>query len=207
MLQLRNVQLMLLASLAFGAVSAVFSAPLTAQTQRDVPTTIPNLSGYDGETRQSMELACISAKTKGPASYGACLTRQIASMQGSPGTPKVSSDDSEARQTTSPPSRDGGTNSDKSRSGGAAAVPTVNAMSRFTTENIMKVHQGMDSNKILEMFGAPKNVSQSVCGASVGKPWTCTTWEYGEIPYEWATFTFAGGSGSLTLNNFDVHRQ
>jgi len=252
MLQLRNVQLTLLASLAFGALSAAFSAPLIAQTQQDVPTTIPdlsgydgetrqsmelacisaktrgpaayggclnqqiallqsspgipNLGGYDGETRQSMELACISAKTKGPAAYGACLNRQIASLQGSPATPKASGDDSETRQTTSPASSNGGTNSDTSKSGGTAVRP-VNPMSRFTTENVMKVHHGMSSNKILELFGAPKNVNQSVCGASVGKPWTCTTWEYGEIPYEWATFTFAGDGGSLTLNNFDVHRQ
>jgi hypothetical protein len=77
--------------------------------------------------------------------------------------------------------------------------------SRFTTENVMKVHSGMGSNEILKMFGAPKNVSQSVCGAAVGKPWTCTTWEYGERSYDWASFTFAGHSGSLVLNDFNVH--
>jgi hypothetical protein len=70
----------------------------------------------------------------------------------------------------------------------------------------MKVHQGMGSKEILEMFGAPNNVSQSVCGAGVGKPWACTTWEYGEFP-NWATFTFAEANGSLILNNFDVHRK
>ena len=79
MLQLRSCQLTLLTSLAFGAVLAVFSAPLTAQT-----TTIPNLSGYDGETRRTMELACVSEKTRGPVVYGACLNRQIASLQKSP---------------------------------------------------------------------------------------------------------------------------
>src|SRR2546429_605173 len=98
--------------------------------------------GYDRETRQAMELACISDKTNGPAAYGACLNRQIASLQSSPGTPKLSGDDSGTRQTTLPTSRSGGTNSDSSRSGGAA-VHSVNGMSRFTTENIMKVHQGM----------------------------------------------------------------
>jgi hypothetical protein len=77
--------------------------------------------------------------------------------------------------------------------------------SRFTTENIMKVRAGMRSNEILEMFCAPKNVSQSVCGAAVGKPWTCITWEYGEHYYDWASFTFAGHSGSLVLNDFNVH--
>jgi hypothetical protein len=72
MLQLRIVQLTLLTSLAFGAVSTVFSAPLTAQTQQDLPTTIPNLSGFDMETRHSMEVACISENSKGPVAYGAC---------------------------------------------------------------------------------------------------------------------------------------
>ena len=251
-LQRRIVQLTLLTSLVFGAASTVFSTPLTAETQQDLPTTIANLSGYDSETRQSMELACISQKTKGPAAYAACLNQQIASMQGSPGIPSLSGYDNETRQsmelaciskktngpvayatclnqqiaslhgspgipnlsghendtpqTEQPTSGTVGTNSDTSR-GGGTAVHSVNAMSRFTTEKIMKVHQGIGSNKILEMFGAPKNVSQSVCGASVGKPWTCTTWEYGEAPFEWAVFTFTGGSGSLVLNNFDVHRK
>ena len=90
---------------------------------------------------------------------------------------------------------------------GGTAVYSANGTSGFTTENIMKVHQGMGSNKILEMFGAPKKVSQSVCGASVGKTWTCITWEYGEAPYDWAVFTFSGDAGSLILNNFNVHRK
>jgi len=47
---------------------------------------IPNLSGYDRETRQSMELACVSEKVNGPVAYGACLNRQIASLQDSHGT-------------------------------------------------------------------------------------------------------------------------
>ena len=250
MLQLRIVQLTLLTSLAFGAVSIVFSAPLTAQTQ-DLSTTIPSLSGYDSETRQSIELACIVKKSDGPVAYGTCLNRQIASLQGSPGIPGLSGYDSETRQsielacivkksdgpvaygaclnqqiaslrgspglpslsghdgetrqTALPTSTSGETNSDTSRSRGPA-VHSANAMSGFTSENILKVHQGMSSNKILEMFGAPKNVSQSVCGASVGKPWACTTWEYGEAPYDWAVFTFSG-DGSLILNNFDVHRK
>jgi hypothetical protein len=80
-------------------------------------------------------------------------------------------------------------------------------MSGFTTENIMRVHQGMGSNKILGMFGEPKNVSQSICGAAHGRPWTCTTWEYEEVSYGRASFTFAGDRGSLILNNFDVHKK
>jgi hypothetical protein len=250
-MQLRSCQLTLLTSLAFGAVLAVFSAPLTAQTTQDLPTTIPNLSGYDGETRRTMELACVSEKTRGPVVYGACLNQQIASLRNSPGIPNLSGYDGETRRTmelacvsektrgpvvygaclnqqiaslrnspgipnlsgydretrrTKPPaSKSAGANSEQSRRG-ETDVHSFFGMSRFTTENIMKVHQGMGSNEILEMFGAPKNVSQSVCGASVGTPWTCTTWEYGQVPYDWASFTFAGDSDSLILNNFNVHK-
>ena len=204
-LQLRIVQLTLVTSVALGAVSTVFSAPLTAEAQQDLPATIPDLSGYDRETRQSIELACIVKKSDGPVAYGACLNQQIASLQGSPGIPKLSGHDGETGKTALPTSTSGEINSDASSR--VPAVHPVNAMSRFTSENVLKVHQGMSSNRVLEMFGAPKNVSQSVCGASVGKPWACTTWEYGEAPYEWASFTFAGGNGSLILNSFDVHRK
>ncbi len=77
----------------------------------------------------------------------------------------------------------------------------------FTTENVMTVHQGIDSDEILTLFGTPRNVSQSVCGAATGRPWTCTTWEYGEFPNDRASFTFAEDGGTLILNNFDVQRK
>src|SRR5437660_819590 len=131
---------------------ACSSEPTTAQTKQDLPTSIPNLSGYDSETRRTMELACGLERSNGPVAYGACLNRQTASLQSSHGIPNQSGYDSETRQTALPTSRSGGANSDESRSGGTA-VHSVNAMSRFTSENIMKVHQGMGSNKILEMFG------------------------------------------------------
>ena len=53
----------------------------------------------------------------------------------------------------------------------------------FSTENVMKIHQGMSSDEILTLFGKPKNFSVSVCGKSPNQ-WTCTTWEYGEFPYD-----------------------
>jgi len=84
--------------------------------------------------------------------------------------------------------------------GGCATLPAS-----FTTENVMKLHDGMGSGEILRMFGTPKNVSQTVCGANVGRTWNCTTWEYGEFP-DRASFTFRTDDGSLVLNNFDVHR-
>lgn len=77
----------------------------------------------------------------------------------------------------------------------------------FTSENVMKIHQGMSSGEILKTFGAPKNVSQAICGTSTGHPWTCTTWEYGGAYKDRASFTFAGDNPeSLILNNFKVDR-
>ena len=46
-----------------------------------LPTAIPNLSGYDSETRQLMELACVSHKVLGPVLYSECLNGQIASLR------------------------------------------------------------------------------------------------------------------------------
>jgi hypothetical protein len=75
----------------------------------------------------------------------------------------------------------------------------------FTTENIMKLHVGMSSKEILAMFGDPKNVDVSVCGKPP-RQWTCTTWEYGEFPYDRASLTFSGEGTSMKLNNFNVER-
>ena len=77
--------------------------------------------------------------------------------------------------------------------------------SSFTTENIMKVHQGMSSDEILQLFGKPKSIRSAVCGRAPNQ-WTCTTWKYGEFPYDRASFTFSGEQGSYILNNFDVDR-
>lgn len=77
--------------------------------------------------------------------------------------------------------------------------------SSFSTENIMKVHQGMSSDEILALFGEPKSISSAVCGMSPNQ-WNCTTWEYGDPPYDSASFTFTGEHGSYILNNFDVDR-
>ena len=77
----------------------------------------------------------------------------------------------------------------------------------FTSENVLKIRQGMGSGEILREFGAPRSVRQAVCGASTGRPWTCTTWEYGEFPYARASFTFSAEGGLLILNNFEVQKK
>ena len=79
--------------------TACFHQPTSAKATQDSPTSIPNLSGYDDETRQTMELACGTERMRGPVAYGACLNRQIASLQNSPGIPNLSRYDDETRQT------------------------------------------------------------------------------------------------------------
>lgn len=69
----------------------------------------------------------------------------------------------------------------------------------------MKVQQGMTSDEVLAMFGEPKNLNANVCGVAPDQ-WLCTTWEYGEFPYDRASFTFAGKQDSLRLNNFSVDK-
>ena len=64
----------------------------------------------------------------------------------------------------------------------------------------------MSSDEILKLFGEPKSVRSSVCGGLVGDSWRCTTWEYGDFPYDNAKFTFSGEHGSYKLNGFDIKR-
>jgi hypothetical protein len=77
--------------------------------------------------------------------------------------------------------------------------------SKFSTENVMKVHQGMGADEILQLFGEPKSIRSAVCGREPNQ-WICTTWEYGEFPHDRASFTFSGELGKYILNNFDVKR-
>jgi hypothetical protein len=250
--RLRVSQPALVVSLSLGMFASFCCANLVAHAQPIAYTPIPSLSGYDFETRQSIEMACIVKKSDGPVAYGACLEEQIGSMKGRPRIPSLAGYDFETRQSIEMAcivkksdgpvaygacleeqitsltkasvgfSTNGGvvgapqaelpaassTKNKKRRvvSGTPASLPPVLA-SRFTAEKVLAIHQGMSSKKVLEMFGAPKNVSQGVCGASVGEPWPCTHWEYGEVVHEWASFTFAERNGSLILNNFDVRRK
>jgi hypothetical protein len=70
----------------------------------------------------------------------------------------------------------------------------------------MKIHQGMNSDAVLQLFGDPKNISSAVCGKSPNQ-WNCTTWTYGKSSYANASFTFSGKHGSYTLNNFYQFRE
>ena len=64
-------------------LTACSNEPTIVQTRQDLPTSIPNLSGYDNETRRTMELACGLERGNGPVAYGACLRKHVESL----GTP------------------------------------------------------------------------------------------------------------------------
>jgi hypothetical protein len=78
--------------------------------------------------------------------------------------------------------------------------------SSFTTENMMKTRPGMSSDEIIELYGEPKNIRTTTCGSKTDNPWRCTVWEYGEFPYDRATFYFSREYGAYILNNFDIDR-
>ena len=87
-----------------------------------------------------------------------------------------------------------------------AELNSLTFNSRFPTEKVMKLESGMSSDKIVEMFGNPDDVSISMCGKNHGKPWRCTFWEYGEYGSGYASFIFQKIDGKLILNSFDVDR-
>ena len=60
---------------------------------------LPDLSRLDHETRQSIELACITEKSNGPVAYGDCLNKQLNALRGSPGIPSLSGLGHETRQS------------------------------------------------------------------------------------------------------------
>ena len=84
---------------SFVFLTACLNESTAAQAQNGLPTTIPKLSGYDDETQQTMELACIGEKSNGPVPYGACLDQQIASLKNSSGIPNLSGYDDETQQS------------------------------------------------------------------------------------------------------------
>jgi hypothetical protein len=59
----------------------------------------PDLSKLTSDERQSIELACVVAKTSGPAAYNQCLTNQLAQLSRSVRQPDLSSLSSDERQS------------------------------------------------------------------------------------------------------------
>lgn len=74
-------------------------AALACEDTLAVAQGVPDLSRLDNETRQSIELACITQKADGPVAYGECLHKQINALNSSPGIPSLSGLDGETRES------------------------------------------------------------------------------------------------------------
>lgn len=97
------------------------------------------------------------------------------------------------------------TNSEGSQGNGVANRQESIQSNNFTTENIMKVRQGMSSEQILELFGEPSDVSVSQCVVEI-YILPCTEWVYKNDILQRAIFVFANVDEGLLLTEFDVDR-
>ena len=85
-------------------------------------------------------------------------------------------------------------------------------VSTWSAKDVMNIRQGMTSTQIQEIFGDPDDIKVTTCGTGVGKGWTCTIWQYGNLVNHhmygtgYASFTFAEDYGVLYLNNYDIDR-
>lgn len=88
-------------------------------------------------------------------------------------------------------------------------VTLAGCATAFTESNIDKLRIGMTSTEIREIFGAPNEVSTSVCGSNTaGGSWICETWKYRSSGnyYQTNNFTFSVKADVKTLNDWKVRR-
>lgn len=78
----------------------------------------------------------------------------------------------------------------------------------FTEENIDRLRVGMPSSVIRQMFGAPNEISSSVCGgATAGGQWICEKWKYrNSMTDKINEFTFSVKENEKFLNSWSVKR-
>jgi hypothetical protein len=75
-------------------------------------------------------------------------------------------------------------------------------VSKFTSDNVMKLKVGMTSSEVVNIFGKPLKTSATTCGSSTSRPWSCIIWYYGNIT---PMFTFQQGEdGVLYLNSWII---
>jgi len=60
---------------------------------------IPSLAGLDGQTQQSIRMACSTQFGEGPVAYGRCLNGQLEALRGSPGIPSLAGLDGQTQQS------------------------------------------------------------------------------------------------------------
>jgi hypothetical protein len=60
---------------------------------------MPELPSLDADSRHSLDLACISAKSRGPAEYASCLQAQLGALRAAPAVPPLATFDDGIRQS------------------------------------------------------------------------------------------------------------
>ena len=81
---------------------------------------------------------------------------------------------------------------------------TTLSPSRFTSENIASLRQGMTPTEVEKLFGPPDSVRNTLCGKE--EKWQCEIWSYdGQESYLKNTFWFSVRDGRL-LDQWDVTR-
>ena len=60
---------------------------------------LPDISNLSPETQSSIKIACVVAKTEGPASYGSCISKQFFKLSQSAGIPDISNLSSETQSS------------------------------------------------------------------------------------------------------------
>jgi hypothetical protein len=134
-----------------------------------------------------MELACISDKTNGPAAYGACLNRQIASLQGSPTIPNPTS---------------GGTAVHSANGSGTNVAPQVKDGWLQVSEDMSFRVDSMKMNDTeISMLMRSKMDDGQVHYNIVGVPYTVCSQGYGKIRFYDLKHVFVYGADAALNGN------
>jgi hypothetical protein len=76
----------------------------------------------------------------------------------------------------------------------------------FTQQNIDRLHIGMSSTEVRDMFDAPDRVRVTTCGGNTSKPWTCEIWQYKTGSSPTNDFYFSVEGDIKLLNSWSVSK-
>tara|TARA_R110002073_G_scaffold336545_1_gene535019 strand:- start:1448 stop:1783 length:336 start_codon:yes stop_codon:yes gene_type:complete len=88
-------------------------------------------------------------------------------------------------------------------SGCETSAQFTKASSSFSTENVLKIKEGMTQEAVVALFGYPNNVRSMTCSLKN----KCKAWEYEQdAPRVRARFVFENVGDSWIVEDFDIQR-
>lgn len=88
-------------------------------------------------------------------------------------------------------------------SGCETSTQIAKATTNFSTENVLKVREGMLEEEIVALFGYPDSVRSMTCSLRN----KCKAWEYEQDrPRVRAMFVFENVGNSWVIDDFDIRR-